>query len=126
MSPATPTGREALWMPWTIPSAHTVSTTLFSIPTTHHICPTTTRDETRGMSSLAKLNEPSRSQLHSDAFLRDATLLAHLHAPFLSTYDVPEPTCKIRELRKTNHARTKISENAEGTENQDGLVHILL
>ena len=46
-------------------------------------------DETRGVSSLAKLNEPSCSQLHSDDFPRDVTLLAHLHAPFPSTYDVP-------------------------------------
>lgn len=91
------------------PQPHTLSMMLFSTPPMHHIRTTIAHDETRGVSSLAKLNELSRSQLHSDDSLRDATLLAHLHAPFLSTYGVPEPppraTSAEKDERRTRDPR---------------------
>lgn len=68
-----------------IPSDHTPSTTLFSIPTTHQICTTTACNEIRSVSSLAKLNKPSRLQLlpmTSHATRRCSHISTHLsHQP---------------------------------------------
>lgn len=96
--------------------------TLSSTPTTHRTRTTTVRNGTRGKDNLAKPSETSRPRHHPDNLPRNVTLLAHPHAPPLSTYDVQEPSRGLQELREMNGARTEIPENAEDAEIQAGSV----
>ena len=96
--------------------------TLSSTPTTHRTRTTTVRNGTRGKDNLAKPSETSRPPHHPDDLPRDVTLLAHPHAPPLSTYDVQEPSRGLQELREMNGARTEIPENAEDAEIQAGSI----
>ena len=76
----------------------------------------------RWKDDLAKPSETSRPRHHPDDLPRDVTLLAHPHAPPLSTYDVQEPSRGLQELREMNGARTEIPENAEDAEIQAGSI----